>query len=75
MVAINIADRRWSYVGFMVMLLGLGVLVLANFPQELGIPLDVPVGGIGSGILVLGIALYLLQRRAEPDHRRDDPPG
>jgi hypothetical protein len=71
----NIVDRRWSYVGIMVMLLGLGVLVVANFPQELGIPLDVPVGAIGSTVIVLGVTVYLVQRRAEQDARRSDPPS
>jgi hypothetical protein len=71
----NIVDRRWSYVGIIVMLLGLGVLVVANFPQELGIPLDVPVGAIGSTVIVLGVTVYLVQRRAEQDARRSDPPA
>lgn len=71
----RIADRRWSYVGFIVMLLGLGVLVVANFSQELGIPLDVPVGALGSTVIVLGVTIYLVQRRAEHDARRDDPPA
>jgi hypothetical protein len=70
----NIVDRRWSYVGFIVMLLGLGVLVAANFPQELGIPLDVPVGSIGAGTMAIGIALYVIQRRAEQDGSTIDPP-
>ena len=68
------ADRRWGYAGFIVMLLGLAVLVVASFPQELGIPLDVPVGSIGTGIISLGVALYVLQRRAEQDAQKGDPP-
>ena len=70
----SLGDRRWSAVGFIVMLLGLAVLIVANFPQELGIPLDVPVGAIGSSVIVLGVTIYLLQRRAEQDGRSGDPP-
>jgi hypothetical protein len=72
---VSIADRRWGYVGFIVMVLGLVVLVVANFAQQLGIPPDVPVGAIGSAVIVLGVTLYLLQRRAEQDSRRGDPPA
>ena len=75
MVGINLADRRWSYVGFIVMLLGLGVLLVANFPQELGIPLDVPLGWFGSAVIALGVTVYLLQRLAEQDGRKGDPPA
>ena len=70
----SMVDRHWGYIGFVVMLLGLGVLVVASFPQELGIPLDVPVGSIGAGIMVIGLALYVLQRRAEQDRRAGGPP-
>ena len=68
------ADRRWSYAGFIVMLLGLLVLVVASLPQALGIPLDVPLSSIGTGIISLGVALYVLQRRAEQDAHKGDPP-
>jgi hypothetical protein len=68
------ADRRWGYAGFIVMLLGLGVLVVASFPQELGVPLDVPMTPIGTAIISLGVALYVLQRRAEQDGQAGDPP-
>jgi hypothetical protein len=71
----SMVDRRWGYIGFVVMLLGLGVLVVASFPQELGIPLDVPVGSIGAAIIASGVALYVLQRRAEQDARRSEPPA
>lgn len=71
----NIGDRRWSYLGIIVMLVGLAALVVAGFPEELGIPLDVPVGAIGSTVLVLGLAVYVLQRRAEQDVSRGDPPA
>jgi hypothetical protein len=71
----NIVDRRWSYVGFIVMVLGLVVLVAANYPQELGIPLDVPLGWFGSAVIALGVTLYLVQRRAEQERRRGDPPA
>lgn len=68
------ADRRWGYVGFTVMLLGLLVLVVASFPQELGIPLEVPLTSIGTGIISLGVALWALQRRAEQDGPTGGPP-
>jgi hypothetical protein len=68
------ADRRWSYVGIAVMVLGTLVLVVANFPQELGVPLEVPLTSIGTGIIALGVALYVLQRRAEQDGQAGDPP-
>jgi hypothetical protein len=71
----RIVDRRWSYVGFIVMLFGLAALVVANFQQQLGIPLDVPVGSIGAAIIASGVALYVLQRRAEQDARRSEPPA
>ena len=70
----SLVDRRWSYVGISVMLVGLAVLVLAAFSQELGIPIDVPVGAFGSTVIVLGVTVYLLQRRAEQDASRSDPP-
>jgi fatty acid desaturase len=70
----TIVDRRWSYIGIIVMLVGLVVLVVAAFPQELGIPFDVPVGAFGSTVIVLGVTVYLLQRRAEQDASRSDPP-
>ena len=71
----NIVDRRWSSVGIIVMLVGLVVLVVAAFPQELGIPVDVPVGAFGSTLIVLGITVYLLQRRAEQDGQAGGPPS
>jgi predicted membrane channel-forming protein YqfA (hemolysin III family) len=71
----SIGDRRWSSVGFIVMMLGLGILVVANFSQELGIPLDVPLGWFGSVVIVLGVTVYLVQRRAEQDGRSGDPPA
>jgi uncharacterized membrane protein len=68
------ADRRWSYVGISVMVLGTLVLVVASFPQELGVPLEVPVTPIGTAIIALGVALYVLQRRAEQDGQAGGPP-
>ena len=70
----NLADRRFGYVGIIVMLVGLVVLVVAAFPEELGIPIDVPIGAFGSTVIVLGVTVYLLQRRAEQDASRSDPP-
>jgi len=71
----DIAHRRWSYVGIIIMLVGLVVLVVAGFPQEFGILLHVPVGALGSTVIVLGVTVYLLQRRAEQDASRTDPPA
>jgi hypothetical protein len=71
----SIVDRRWSYVAIIVMLLGLVVLVVANIRQELGIPLDVPLSWLGSAVIAIGVTVYLVQRRAEQDARRSDPPA
>ena len=55
------------------MLVGLVLLVAAGLPQEFGIPVDVPVGAFGSTVIVLGVTVYLLQRRAEQDAARSVP--